>query len=94
MFTLRTLGGIALLMAGSSWLWITPTFATRGVNTSGIWWNITMVLALLTVLGFLVATWGLFARWSWWENAALASAALGLVAKLSGPRRGMCSSTS
>ena len=65
MFTLRTLGGIALLMAGSSWLWITPTFATRGVNTSGIWWNITMVLALLTVLGFLVATWGLFARWSW-----------------------------
>lgn len=27
-----------------------------------------------------MATWGLFARWSWWENAALASAALGLVA--------------
>lgn len=80
MFTLRTLGGVALLMARSSWLWITPTFATRGVNTSGIWWSITMVLALLTVLGFLVATWGLFARWSWWENAALASAALGLVA--------------
>ncbi len=24
MFTLRTLGGIALLMAGSSWLWLTP----------------------------------------------------------------------
>ncbi|BCW79737.1 MULTISPECIES: calcium uniporter family protein [Micrococcaceae] len=80
MFTLRTLGGIALLMAGSSWLWLTPTFATRGVNTSGIWWGITMVLSLLTVLGFLVATWGLFARWSWWEYAALGSAALGLVA--------------
>lgn len=41
MFTLRTMGGLALLLAGSSWLWITPTFATRGVNTSSIWWNIT-----------------------------------------------------
>ncbi|WP_142132932.1 hypothetical protein [Arthrobacter sp. SLBN-83] len=79
MFTLRTLGGIALLMAGSSWLWLTPTFASKGVNTSGVWWAVTMVLSLLTVLGFLVATWGLFARWSWWEYAALASAALGLI---------------
>ncbi|WP_455834322.1 hypothetical protein [Pseudarthrobacter siccitolerans] len=79
MFTLRTLGGIALLMAGSSWLWITPTFATRGVNTSGALWGIIMILSLLTVLGFCIATWGLFARWSWWEYAALGSAGLGLI---------------
>jgi hypothetical protein len=82
MFTLRTLGGIALLMAGSSWLWLTPTFATRDQDTSGILWNITMVLSLLTVLSFCVATWGLFARWNWWEYAALASAGLGLLALL------------
>lgn len=79
MFTLRTLGGIALLMAGSSWLWVTPTFATRGVNTSGALWGITMVLSLVTVLGFCVATWALFARWSWWEYAALGSGGLGLL---------------
>jgi hypothetical protein len=82
MFTLRTLGGIALLMAGSSWLWLTPTFATRGVDTSGVLWSITMVLSLLTILGFCVATWGLFARWGWWEYAALVSAGLGLVTLL------------
>ena len=79
MFTLRTLGGIALLMAGSSWLWLTPTFATKGVRTSGFLWNLTMVLCLLTILGFCIATWALFARWNWWEYAALASAGLGLV---------------
>ncbi|QCO98002.1 hypothetical protein FCN77_10105 [Arthrobacter sp. 24S4-2] len=79
MFTLRTFGGIALFMAGSSWLWLTPTFATRGVDTSGALWAITMVLCLVTILGFCVATWALFARWSWWEYAALGSAGLGLV---------------
>ncbi|CAH0129321.1 hypothetical protein SRABI83_00199 [Arthrobacter sp. Bi83] len=82
MFTLRTLGGIALLLAGSSWLWLTPTFATRGQDTSGALWNITMVLSLVTILGFCIATWGLFARWSWWEYAALISAALGLLVLL------------
>jgi hypothetical protein len=79
MFTLRTLGGIALLMAGSSWLWLTPTFASKGVTTSGFTWSLTMVLCLLTILGFCIATWALYARWHWWENAALASAGLGLV---------------
>ncbi|MEA5455169.1 hypothetical protein SPF06_10595 [Sinomonas sp. JGH33] len=79
MFTLRTLGGIALLLAGSSWLWLTPTFATRGVGTSGALWGLTMVLSLVTVLGFCAATWALFARWGWWEYAALGSAGLGLI---------------
>ena len=79
MFTLRTLGGLALLMAGSSWLWLTPAFATKGVRTSGSLWNLTMALCLLTILGFCIATWALFARWNWWEYAALASAGLGLV---------------
>lgn len=33
MVTVRSLGGIALLLAGSTWLWLTPSFATRGVST-------------------------------------------------------------
>ncbi len=80
MFTIRNLGGVALLLAGSTWLWLTPAFATRGVSTSGAAWAITRVLSLLTVAGFLVATWGLFARQTWWETVALGSAAVGLIA--------------
>jgi hypothetical protein len=41
MFTIRNLGGIALLLAGSTWLWLTPEFAGRGVPTSGALWFVT-----------------------------------------------------
>jgi hypothetical protein len=80
MFTIRSLGGISLFLAGTTWLWLTPAFAARGVSTSGAAWAITGVLCLLTIATFCVATWGLFARHSWWEAVALGSAALGLVA--------------
>jgi hypothetical protein len=79
-FTIRNIGGVALLLAGSTWIWLTPAFAGRGVSTSGALWGITRVLSFVTIAGFLVATWGLFTRASWWETAALASAGLGLVA--------------
>jgi hypothetical protein len=79
MLTLRTLGGIALFLTGSSWLWLTPYFSTRGVATSGVLWVVTLVLCLLTVVGFLIATWGLFTRQSWWETIAIGSAGLGLI---------------
>ena len=42
-------------------------------------WSITLVLSLVTVAGFTVATWGLFTRADWWEQAAVASAIVGLV---------------
>lgn len=80
MFTIRNLGGIALLLAGSTWLWLTPEFASRGVSTSGVLWFVTRALSLLTALAFCLATWGLFTRHAWWEPVALASAVLGLVA--------------
>ena len=80
MWTIRNLGGVALLLTGSTWLWLTPAFAGRGVSTSGAMWVITRALCLLTVGAFCVATWGLFARYSWWEAAALGSAVLGLSA--------------
>jgi hypothetical protein len=41
---------------------------------------VTRALCLLTVAGFCVATWGLFARHGWWEVVALGSATLGLLA--------------
>ncbi len=80
MFTTRNVGGVALLLMGSTWLWLTPEFASRGVSNSGVMWGATRVLSLLTVAGFCVATWGLFARHDWWEAAALGSAGLGTLA--------------
>ncbi|MGZ4533146.1 MAG: hypothetical protein ACXVXP_12440 [Mycobacteriaceae bacterium] len=80
MFTIRNMGGVALFLAGSTWLWLTPVFATKGVATSGLLWSTTRVLSLLTIAGFCVATVGLFARQSWWENAAVGSAVVGLLA--------------
>ena len=79
MFTIRNLGGVSLLLMGSTWLWLTPAFAGRGVSTSGVLWAMTRVLCLLTVVGFCVATWALFARYPWWELAAKGSAAVGAV---------------
>jgi hypothetical protein len=79
MFTMRNLGGISLLLAGSTWLWLTPAFAGRGVSTTGVMWAITRALCLLTIAAFCAATWGLFAGHDWWEPVAIASAVLGLV---------------
>jgi hypothetical protein len=45
-------------------------------------WAVTRVLCLLTIGGFCAATWGLFARHSWWEAVALGSSVLGAIALL------------
>jgi hypothetical protein len=78
-FTLRNVGGVALLLFGTTFMWLTPEFASRGVSTSSAWWAVTRVLALVTLLGFTVATWGLFQRSDWWDTVAIGSAVLGLV---------------
>jgi hypothetical protein len=80
MFTIRNIGGVALFLAGTTWLWLTPAFASKAVTTTGVLWATTRILSLLTVTGFVVATWALFTRHTWWEPAALASAVLGLIA--------------
>jgi len=79
-FTIRNLGGVALFLAGTTWLWLTPAFASKDVSTSGTAWAVTRVLCLVTLLAFCAATWGLFARQTWWEQVALFSAAVGLAA--------------
>jgi hypothetical protein len=82
MFTIRNLGGVALFLFGTTFLWLTPDFATRGLSTAGTWWSITRVLALVTLIGFTAATWGLFQRAPWWEVVAVVSAIVGLVVLL------------
>lgn len=83
MFTIRNIGGVALFLFGTTFLWFTPEFASRGIPTSGVWWSIIRVLALVTMLGFTVANWGLFQRAGWGEPVAIAAAALGVVALVS-----------
>ena len=80
LFTIRNLGGTALFLFGTTYLWLTPAFASPAIDTSGVWWAMTLVLSLITLAGFTVATWGLFARRSWWAPAALVSTAVGVLA--------------
>jgi len=78
MLTVRNIGGVALFLFGTTFLWLTPAFVTQGLKTGGAMWSATNVLALLAMAGFTVATWGLFRHASWWEPAALVSAVVGV----------------
>lgn len=80
MVTIRNVGGVALFLRGTAFLWITPAFASRGVSTEGTLWAVTRVLALAAMAGFLVATVGLFRRDAWWETVAVLAALVWLVA--------------
>lgn len=70
---------MSLFLFGTTFLWLTPAFATRGIDTSGVLWGVTRALSFATVVGFTIATSGLFQKASWWEVVALASAGLGLL---------------
>lgn len=82
MLTVRNLGGVALFLFGTTFLWLTPSFASRGISTKSFAWSAANVLALTTTAGLTVATWGLFNRVDWWEVAAVGSSALGVIAAL------------
>ena len=79
MFTIRNLGGVALFLFGTTFVWLTPSFATQGVPTKGVAWSITQILALATLALFTAATWGLFTKAGWWEPLAIIAAAIGLL---------------
>jgi hypothetical protein len=78
-FTIRNLGGVALFLFGTTYLWLTPMFASRGLPTKGIWWSVSQILAFATRLGSTIATWGLLKKSTWWDGVASASAVIGLV---------------
>ncbi len=80
MFSIRNIGGVALFLFGTTFLWLMPfDAAPKGTNTTGAAWVMTGVLAAAVIIGFTVATWGLFRRATWWENLATISAIVGLV---------------
>lgn len=80
MFTIRNMGGVALLLFGSTYMWLMPMMATKGIKTTGGMWATANALSLLAMGGFAVATWGLFTRAEWWALVAIASAVVGSAA--------------
>lgn len=80
MFTIRTVGGAALFLFATTFIWLTPSFASRGISTKGPWWAASSMLAWATTATLIGATWGLFTRTTWWAGAAVAGAAVGIVA--------------
>jgi hypothetical protein len=79
MFSIRNIGGMALFLFGTTFLWLTPMFATKGVSTTGAAWSITQIGSFATLAGFSLATWGLFTKAAWWEPVAIAFAIVGVV---------------
>lgn len=80
MFTIRSMGGVALLLFATTFIWLTPGFASRGVSTKGAWWSATSLLSWAALVILLVATWGLFSRETWWTGVALIGSAVGILA--------------
>ncbi len=79
MFSVRNVGGVALFLFGSTFVWLTPMFAAPEVDTSGGAWATVAVLTTVTIVGFTVSTWGLFRDASWWEPLGVACAVAGLL---------------
>ena len=79
MFSIRNVGGVSLFLFGTTFLSLTPFYAASGIDTSGAAWATAGVLASAVIVGFTVATWGLFRRAAWWEQLATVSAIVGLV---------------
>lgn len=80
MFTFRNVVAVGLFLFGSTFLWMTAAFAGRTPPPEGVVWTVVNVLALVAVIGFTAAAWGVFKGLPWWEPVALVSALVGLVA--------------
>jgi hypothetical protein len=52
MFSIRNVGGVSLLVFGTTFLWLTPMFASADVDTSGATWATAGFLASVTIIGF------------------------------------------
>ena len=62
MFSIRHVGGVSLSLFGAVFLWLTAVHAASRIDTSGAVWAAAGVFATVTVIGFTIATWGLFGR--------------------------------
>ena len=76
--TRRNITAATLLVYGSTFLWMTASFAGTSAPPGGPAWMIANVGALVSLALFTLAAWAVFrSRW-WWERAAAAGAIAGL----------------
>jgi len=80
MFTFKNVMAIGLFLFGTTFMWMTASFAGRMRPPDGAVWTVENILALVAVIGFTAAGWGVFKELSWWEPVAVASAVVGLIA--------------
>ena len=80
MFSARNIFAVGLFLFGTTFLWMTASFTGRTPPPEGTTWTIENVLALLALVGFAIAAWGVFKDVGWWEPVAAVSAVIGLVA--------------
>jgi hypothetical protein len=80
MVTFKNVVAVGLFLFGTTFLWMTASFVGRTPPPTGPTWSTENVLALIAVVGFTAAAWGVFKDQSWWEPVAVASAVVGLVA--------------
>lgn len=76
--TRRNIAAAALLVYGSTFLWMTASFAGVTRPPGGAAWTIANVGALVSLASFTLAAWGVFRSKWWWERAASAGAIVGL----------------
>lgn len=80
MWTFKNIIALGLFLFGTTFMWMTPSFAGRTPPPKGVAWTLTNILALLAVIGFSAAAWGVFKTHPWWPNVALVSSVIGLLA--------------
>ncbi len=76
--TRRDIAAATLLVYGSTFLWMTASFAGTSRPPGGAAWVMASVGALVSLALFTLAAWGVFrSRW-WWGRTASAAAIAGL----------------
>jgi len=80
MWSFKNIVALGLFLFGTTFLWMTASFAGRVPPPTGTAWALVNGLALAAVAGFTVAGWAVFKAYSWWPTVALLSAVVGLVA--------------
>jgi hypothetical protein len=77
MFTVRNVVAVGVLLFGATYLWLTPMWIGQGNPKLGVF-DPRGLLAILTMLGFAAAAWGIFKATGWWEPVAIGSALIGV----------------
>jgi lipoprotein signal peptidase len=76
MLTFRNELALGVFLFGTTYLWLTPPFA--GPTARGALWSVVQVMALLAIVAFSGAAWGLFRQADWWEPLAICAAVVGM----------------